>query len=755
MTNIEEHFDNPTTSSWHGNQMGTIEFTVAKMTNKRTNKRGKDYFMVNAEGDDFHLISFPGRYWPPRFQVGDRIKAPVDISRYDSTQKFINICNYNDAPPLLEVVSSGGAAADGTYKGAVAKTGYVTKVKGVSDWRHGPQPGENPYHIAKDVECDVSGISELKILTSSMSVEKVDEDGDAYIDALSDQQLQFSEITIDGVKTGPVMVVDNITEWSKLTYKESLEFKASDLDFFNGGARIDITEGDKQYTILIDDKHFPFETSTVVNEIMRMYPEEFDHTVKLEGDFSKHITYSHNKKTRVWTTNEFFANTDNISVIGLDLPTVADGMKRVTDEFYKEQKYAAAVKALKEMRGFTTITRARKVFADIGLEITDDEYYREIEGRLMKEHKDYDRGYLDILLEEVDNRKDAEWGGNPETGEFIAIFPDEKLIVVEKPVANKATYFYRLHDGQDASDALARINLATTTGIKKHLIWSNKPFKDALKTWNNAEELLQQMVDDNVISSADEGLREWTGYFDRATHRSYENYEWKLQECLRKAPTLVMAAGGYTEPSSTRSNPIAHTVIGGVVSAITSTVIDAVAKTNPADVSNKAVKAYEEFHDQPVKSVVKAAIYDKPANCEVLGPLKHVIYFCSKWSEDDTGEVVHPENVDIHYIHEWNEEGGDTDAGPNCMYVAKSKDTDDYLILGRCDVLDVGITDGTASNGNANELLETYKVPEEIVWLGDCKEIAYIQDGKKVKVPFSDRNLCCDISRERLYIARE
>ena len=111
MTNIEEHFDNPTISSWHGNQMGTIEFTVAKMTNKRTNKRGKDYFMVNAEGDDFHLISFPGRYWPPRFQVGDKIKAPVDISRYDSTQKFINICNYNDAPPLLEIVSSGGAAA--------------------------------------------------------------------------------------------------------------------------------------------------------------------------------------------------------------------------------------------------------------------------------------------------------------------------------------------------------------------------------------------------------------------------------------------------------------------------------------------------------------------------------------------------------------------------------------------------------------------------------------------------------------------
>ena len=116
---------------------------------------------------------------------------------------------------------------------------------------------------------------------------------------------------------------------------------------------------------------------------------------------------------------------------------------------------------------------------------------------------------------------------------------------------------------------------------------------------------------------------------------------------------------------------------------------------------------------------------------------------------------MHPENVDIHYIHEWNEEGNDTDCGENCMYVAKSKDTDDYLILGRCDVLDVGITDGTASNGDPQELLASYKVPAEIVWLGDCKEIAYIQDGKKVKVPFSDRNLCCDIGRERLYIARE
>ena len=192
-------------------------------------------------------------------------------------------------------------------------------------------------------------VSELKILTSSMSVEKVDEDGDIYRCSLRPATAILGN-HFRWYENRTVMVVDNITNWEKSTFKEMVSFKANELDFFNGGARIDITDGDKKYTILIDDKHFPFETSTVVNEIMRIYPEEFSHTIRLEGEFSKHITYSRDKKSGTWTTNEFFVATEDITIIGLDLPTVADGMKRVTDEFYKEQKYAAAVKALREMR---------------------------------------------------------------------------------------------------------------------------------------------------------------------------------------------------------------------------------------------------------------------------------------------------------------------------------------------------------------------------------------------------------------------
>ena len=103
--------------------MGTIEFTVAKMTDKRTNRRGKDYFMVNAVGDDFSLDFISWKVLAASFSSWYRITSTVDINRYDSTQKFINICNYNDAPPLLEIISSGGAAADGPYTGAVAKQG--------------------------------------------------------------------------------------------------------------------------------------------------------------------------------------------------------------------------------------------------------------------------------------------------------------------------------------------------------------------------------------------------------------------------------------------------------------------------------------------------------------------------------------------------------------------------------------------------------------------------------------------------------
>ena len=57
---------------------------------------------------------------------------------------------------------------------------------------------------------------------------------------------------------------------------------------------------------------------------------------------------------------------------------------------------------------------------------------------------------------------------------------------------------------------------------------------------------------------------------------------------------------------------------------------------------------------------------------------------------------------------------------------------------------------------NPQKLLKDYKVPKEIIWLGECKEIAYISEkGKKQIVRFKNKSLCCDIDRKKLYIASE
>ena len=263
------------------------------------------------------------------------------------------------------------------------------------------------------------------------------------------------------------------------------------------------------------------------------------------------------------------------------------------------------------------------------------------------------------------------------------------------PVPNKATYFYRMHDNVPVDEMLARINLASPhNGIKRNRVWQNSSFKDAL-VWTDSEgnvrgqDELNQLIADGIIANENEGLRSWTGYLGRAMHRSYENFEWKMGDMMETAPAAIMTSSGYEAPNNEAdkeptSNPIIGSMIphavSGIASGIASSYMGRIfanpaedeSVMNPAPASRSAIKAFEVFHDQPHTEVTTAAIYDKPKNCTILGPLKHVIYFCSKWSENEDGQVVHPENVDINYIHEWHEEGSGNDAGPNCMWVAKA-----------------------------------------------------------------------------------
>jgi hypothetical protein len=833
---FETDFSQPR-SSWKGRQLGKIRFEVEGMDSRlrRTEKPWGDwvYFLVHPKDSD-HVISFPQKYWPPTFQIGDTVEVETEISRYNPEQAFVTVSNFKDAmkPNILE---RGTAVPDGEYENVIIETEYISTLKD----RDGGQ--FQPHYIAYGAKASQDGITDIWVYPAALYNPDPDEDD------LSWEDLQYATIDCNGDKKGSRFEIRSINKLVKKEFKQGFEIRFADLNFVDNGATFDVRQNldndEISYTGFISDEEFPFESSTLVNKVKELYPEEFSHTVGVYGEFNR---YERKKRDKgVWKTKiDFHLDQDKpASLSGLDLPTIADGMKRVTDSFYAEQKYKDAVKALRQMKGYMTYNRASSAFSNLGLSFTEDEYYREIESRLMKKHKNYDRGFFEIMREYVDDINDAEWGGNTETGQFVAIFPDQELIMVELPVPGSASYFYRIHAGVSVEDMLARINLASPhNGIKRHLLWQNKTFKESLvkvgvpdpnnpgKDWG--EVTLKQLVDDGVISNENEGLRSWTGYIGKAVHRSYDNYKSTLDWFLETAPKLVMTGDGYKESTPTRRNPgfgtlfaaTAAPIISGAVAATASffigrmwerkenqTGIDAALQNLSAQQNGKlekmlengfrimtitdkrneseerakvtkqglkahsmksgdivivlgeprkngspstgVVKTYKTFHDQPHKNVVKRKVFDKNNDSTILGPLKHIIYFCSKWSEDEAGKITDEQNVDIHYIHEWNEEGDTNDAGRNCMWVAKSNKTDDYILLGDADVQDVGITDATYENDAPEKLLAKYQVPEELAWLGECKEIAYIDsNGKKKIVRFKNKSLACADDRKQLFI---
>ena len=61
------------------------------------------YFLVHPKGSD-HVISFPQKYWPASFQIGDVIEVETEIAKYDPEKTWVTVCNFKDAmtPTIIE-----------------------------------------------------------------------------------------------------------------------------------------------------------------------------------------------------------------------------------------------------------------------------------------------------------------------------------------------------------------------------------------------------------------------------------------------------------------------------------------------------------------------------------------------------------------------------------------------------------------------------------------------------------------------------
>ena len=833
-----------------------LRFTIKQISNLRTRETAygiQEYFLIWPEEDDY-VISVPGAYFGTPLNLGDRVEGLVYGDRINMDQTFLNIAGDRTSKKYgLKILSQGDTDLDGPYTDVEITTNYVSNYKYDDyDERRGG------HYSAKRIECSLTGVDNARFPAAALR--KDDEE-----DYKSDE-LQYAMIKCNGVKKRNTFTVETIHEIVRIEFPEEIVMKISELTFNDLGAQYTLVKETPQETIeikgMIDDDVFPFDCSTFVNKIMEMYPEEFNHYISINATFHRMDRWRKRDGEFKRTVN--LRQAEILTLTGLDIPLVVDGMQNVINMVMQEQKYAEAIKALRLLKGNVTYKRAAKTFEDLDLEFTEDEYYQEIESRLLKEHKDYDRAYFDILREKIQKRPSAEWGGNPETGEFVGVFPDEKLIVLELPVPGRATYFYRIHDDMDTDEMLARISLASPqNGVKRSALWSSNSFKeelvdpflgsidaDRMKIGTDRMNYLNDLTAKGLISSPNENIRSWSGYIGRAIHRSYENFEEKLDEMLDSAPKMTMGESGY-EIEEIKKNPIGPIgsmaislathlatgpMVGGAVAATTGFFlgkyyekenmekvldfalndmtaaqrrkarewedsgmkfmgiaspsdlkkerveiikkgykpyeiktkdyyllygekykdVDAKSRKNPELITKETEKAYEEFHDQPHKNVVKAKIFDKPEECTILGPLKHVVYFCSKWSEDEDGNIINEENVDVHYIHEWNEDGDGTDAGENCMWVAATDDMKNIVFLGDCEVLDVGITDAESPNENPEKLLKEYKPAEEVVWLGELKEIAYIGDDKqKHVIKIDGAELCTDSNLKKLYLVEE
>ncbi|MFA5217021.1 DUF2958 domain-containing protein [Sulfuricurvum sp.] len=159
-------------------------------------------------------------------------------------------------------------------------------------------------------------------------------------------------------------------------------------------------------------------------------------------------------------------------------------------------------------------------------------------------------------------------------------------------------------------------------------------------------------------------------------------------------------------------------------------------KGTPVPNPKVAIEQYKAFQQMdPKNSVQGGKIADMISPVTIIGQIKHIVYWCSKWAGK---EFEKRENENVQYIHTWKKSRMDLCRDGN----------GDYFISGKCQIEPRGIDDWDKKIDWSDSKIDYPKTAKNYAFLGVLKEIAVL-DGDI----YTMRNALLCGRRNHLYIA--
>lgn len=145
-----------------------------------------------------------------------------------------------------------------------------------------------------------------------------------------------------------------------------------------------------------------------------------------------------------------------------------------------------------------------------------------------------------------------------------------------------------------------------------------------------------------------------------------------------------------------------------------------------------AIDRYRIFHDFEPDKTMMLELPDVKGSLHPIGDVDAIVYWCSKWSARD------PRKKNVRYIHRWER---------NKLIYAEDDAENPYL-LGRCKVIEDGITDWSQKNTWRERATLSMPRNNTLTYIGICEEIRV--NGEIIKPKRSI--LCTDGSGTYLYV---
>lgn len=212
-----------------------------------------------------------------------------------------------------------------------------------------------------------------------------------------------------------------------------------------------------------------------------------------------------------------------------------------------------------------------------------------------------------------------------------------------------------------------------------------------------------------------------------------EKYGDRLERVAQDIAGALREAG--EGPYVENPGPVIMAMLGGVTAGITGTLLGAALahylhggntrrKNEAADAESEM---YRTFHAFKPRSEINALLADPEPPITVLGPLNHIVYWCSKWQRPN-----------VRYIHTWKK---------SHLIVGRDK-AGAYWLNGKARIRGEGITDHPGPAKWKDDAEWTIDIPKRVVYLGICEEIN--ADGEIITLKRT--MLCTDAEGERLYL---